>query len=225
LLKPPKASGAQSDHYDTGFFRFYRGVLESAIRRRYLTIGIMAVLLIAAIVGFQGIPQQFFPDSTRTQLRIDYWAPQGTPIQFVSQDIRAIEDRLVDDPRVKNVGTFVGSGGPRFYLPVDPEFPYPEYLQIIVNTHTFDVIDDLFNELEAWTNEAYPQALMRVRKYTVGPGDDWPFELRISGPAEADLGTLRGLAKQAMAILEESPYAKHVRTDMRQPGAGSCGGI
>jgi len=191
-------------------------LLEAAIRWRYLTIGTMILLLVAAIVGFPKIPQQFFPDSTRAQFRIDYWGPQGTPIQFVSEDLRAIEERLVGDPRVKSVGTFIGAGGPRFYLPVDPEFPYPEYAQIIVNTHSFDVIDELYDELEAWTNEAFPQALMRVRKYPVGVGDDWPFELRISGPAEADMDTLRALAEEGMAILEKSPYARHVRTDIRQ---------
>ena len=57
--------------------------------------------------------------------------------------------------------------------------------------------------------------MTRVRKYTVGPGDTWPFELRISGPAEADLGTLRRLSEEGMAILNASPHAKHVRTDMR----------
>ena len=216
LLKPPKGDSAGSDPYNTGFFRLYRRALEGAIRFRYLTIGAMTAALVAAVVGFTQIPQQFFPDSTRAQIRIDYWGPQGTPIQFVSQDIRAIEERLEGDPRVKNVGTFIGSGGPRFYLPVDPEFPYPEYAQIIVNTHSFDDVNSLYDELETWTNETYPQALTRVRKYTVGPGDEWPFELRISGPAEADLGTLRGLAEEVMAILENSPYARHVRTDMRQ---------
>jgi multidrug efflux pump subunit AcrB len=58
--------------------------------------------------------------------------------------------------------------------------------------------------------------MTRVRKYTVGTGDTWPFELRISGPAEADLDTLRRLGEEAMGILRASPYAKQVRTDMRQ---------
>ena len=216
LLKAPAGGDTQADPYAGGFFRFYRSALEGAIRYRLLTIGGLGALLVAAVIGFPGIPQQFFPDSTRTQLRIDYWAPQGTPIQSVSAALRDIEAKLVDDPRVKDVGTFIGSGGPRFYLPVDPQLPYPEYGQLIVNTHTFDDVNSLVGEMEPWMDENYTEALTRVRKYTVGPGDDWPFELRISGPAEADLGILRGLAEQGMAILEESPYAKHVRTDMRQ---------
>jgi len=216
LLKPPAGATQTVDPYASGFFVRYRRVLEGAIRWRLLTIGGLTALLAAAAIGFQGIPQQFFPDSTRTQLRIDFWAPQGTPIQSVSATASAIEEKLVGDPRVKNLGTFVGAGGPRFYLPVDPEFPYPEFVQLIVNTHTFEDVDSLYREMEPWLEENFGHGMTRVRKYTVGPGDDWPFEVRISGPAEADLATLRALAEEGMAILERSPHAKHVRTDMRQ---------
>ena len=217
LLRAPSGGDTRADPYASGFFVKYRRLLEGAIRRRFFTIGALTTLLVAAAIGFPGIPQQFFPDSTRTQLRIDFWAPQGTPIQSVSATASAIEDRLVEDPRVKNVGTFIGAGGPRFYLPVDPEFPYPEYVQLIVNTHTFSDVDPLYEEMEQWLDENFTNGLTRVRKYTVGPGDDWPFELRISGPAEADPGILRGLAEEGMAILEESGLARHIRTDMRQP--------
>ena len=134
----------------------------------------------------------------------------------VSEDLQAIEEHLAADPRVKNVGTFMGMGGPRFYLPVDPEFPYSSFAQLIVNTPSFDEVNPLVAEYEPWLNENYPDILTRVRKYTVGPGDTWPFELRISGPAEADLDTLRRLGDEAMDILRASPYAKQIRTDMRQ---------
>jgi multidrug efflux pump subunit AcrB len=217
LLKPPSGGGTEVDPYASGFFVKYRRLLEGAIRKRILTIGALTALLVAAAIGFPGIPQQFFPDSTRAQLRVDFWAPQGTPIQSVSAVAGQIEQKLVDDPRVRNIGTFIGMGGPRFYLPVDPEFPYPEYVQLIVNTHTFSDVDPLYAELEPWLNENFSQGLTRVRKYTVGPGDDWPFELRISGPAQADPGILRGLAEEGMAILEESGLARHIRTDIRQP--------
>jgi len=215
LLKPP-TEGADKDPYGSGFFRVYRRLLEGAIRRRTLTIVSMAAVLALAVFGFTKVPQQFFPDSTRAQFVIDYWAPQGTPIQLVSEDLRSIEARLLKDSRVKDVGAFIGSGGPRFYLPVDPEFPYASYAQLIVNTPSFDEVKPLVSEYEPWLNENYPQALTRVRRYPVGTGDTWPFELRITGPARADLDTLRRLGEEGMAILRESPYAKHVRTDMRQ---------
>ncbi|MHC5115023.1 MAG: efflux RND transporter permease subunit [Planctomycetota bacterium] len=216
LLKPPKKQAAEADPYGGAFFRVYRRGLERAIRFRAITVLGMAVLLVVSIIGFGRVPQQFFPDSTRAQFFIDYWAPEGTPIQDVSADLRRIEERVDGDPRVKNYATFIGGGGPRFYLPVDPEFPYASYGQLVINTPSFKEVDPLYRELTEWTNDNFPGILTRVRKYTVGPGDTWPFELHISGPAVADLGTLRRLGEEGMAILEASPLAKHVRTDMRQ---------
>ncbi len=216
FLKLPEGEQEGGDPYDSGFFRRYRSLLEGAIRKRALTIISLLGFLVLAGYGFTGVPQQFFPDSTRAQFMIDIWAPQGTPLKKVSEDIMAIEERLQADSRVKNVGTFMGMGGPRFYLPVDPEFPYSSFAQFIVNTPSFAEVDPLVEEFAPWLNENYPDILTRVRKYTVGPGDTWPFELRISGPAEADLDTLRRLGDEVMEILRASPYAKQVRTDMRQ---------
>ena len=218
LLRPPKGAGdgEEADPYDSGFFRGYRAVLVGALRSRALTIGGMVILLVIAVIGFTKVPQQFFPDSTRAQFVIDYWAPQGTPIQDTSEGLAGIEAKLMADPRVKDVGAFIGSGGPRFYLPVAPEFPYGSYGQLVVDTLTFEEVNSLVADIEPWLNDNYPQILTRVRKYTVGPGEPWPFEVRFSGPAEADLDTLRRLGEQGMEILRQSPLAKHVRTDMRQ---------
>jgi multidrug efflux pump subunit AcrB len=218
FLKPPeqKPGEADKDPYDAGFFRTYRRVLEAAIRGRVITIVAMVVLLLGAVAGFTNIPQQFFPDSTRTQFMIDYWAPEGTPIQQVAKDLKPIEERLMADPRVKDVVAFMGAGGPRFYLPVDPEFPYPSYAQLIVTTNDFPGLNELVAEYTPWLNENYPEILTRARKYVVGSGDTWPFELRISGPAEADLDTLRRLGAEGVEILRQEPLAKQARVDMRQ---------
>jgi multidrug efflux pump subunit AcrB len=216
FLKPPEKTDGDSDPYDSGFFRSYRRILEGAIRARVVTIGAMVVLLIAAVIGFTNVPQQFFPDSTRTQFMIDYWAPQGTPIDAVARDLQPIEERLQADPRVKDIVAFIGAGGPRFYLPVDPEFPYSSYAQLIVNTHDFEGLNELVDEYQPWLDKNYPQILTRVRKYVVGSGDTWPFELRISGPAEADLNTLRRLGAEGVEILRQEPLAKQARVDMRQ---------
>jgi len=216
FLEAPKESASGSDPYDSTFFRRYRQILESAIRRRWITIGGMVVLLVLAIAGFSSVPRQFFPDSTRSQFMVDYWAPEGTPIQTVEGDLKPIEEKLLADPRVKEIATFIGAGGPRFYLPVDPEFPYSSYAQFIVNTHDFEGLNGLVEELPSWLDEAYPEILTRVRKYVVGSGDTWQFELRISGPAEADLNTLRRLGAEGVALLRKEPLAKQARVDMRQ---------
>jgi hypothetical protein len=141
--------------------------------------------------AFRFVPQLFFPDSSRRQIMIDYWAPEGTRIQQVSQDLERIEQLLKEQPTVASVSTFIGQGPPRFYLPVAPEDPNPCYAQIVVNTHTLRDVDALIAMLDPWMLENVPEAMVRVRKYAVGAFDDWKFEARFSGPAVADPDDLR----------------------------------
>ena len=213
MLKAPEEGGA--DPYASDFYMRYRGLLGSAIRHRFVFIAAMVALLVASLMGFRWVPQMFFPESSRPQLMIDYWGPEGTRIQRVSAALRDVEQKLLASEHVAAVATFVGQGPPRFYLPVDPEGATAAYGQIIVNTHTLEGVDAVIAELEPWSAENLPDAMVRVRKYGVGPSETWPFEVRFTGPAEADLGVLRGLAEQGLRSLRDSPLAKDVRTDMR----------
>ena len=90
----------------------------------------------------------FFPESSRNQLMIDYWAPEGARIQDVSAALCGLEEHLLESDHVAHVTTFVGQGPPRFYLSVDPESAHGSYGQIIVNTPTLEDVDALIAELE-----------------------------------------------------------------------------
>jgi multidrug efflux pump subunit AcrB len=214
MLPAPKDGGV--DPYASPFYDRFRALLGSAIRYRFLFLGAMAALLAVSLFGFRWVPQMFFPESSRPQLMIDYWGPEGTRIQTVSAALRDIEEKLLDSEHVAHVATFVGQGPPRFYLPVDPEGRNPSYGQLIVNTPTLDDVNAVIAEIEPWLVENVPEALVRVRKYGVGPSETWPFEARFTGPAEADLGTLRRLGSEGLTLLRGNPLAKDIRTDMRE---------
>ncbi len=214
LLPSPEA-GQEGGSYGGRFYDGFRKLLRFSIRARFPFVGSLVGLLAVAMFAFTGLPQQFFPDSARAQFLVDYWAPEGTRIQTVSDDLKAIEARIMEDERVESVSTFIGQGPPRFYLPVDSEFPYETYANIVVNTKTGDDVSPVVADLERWMNENVSQALTRVRLYGLGPSDTWKFEVRFSGPQEADLVVLRELGDQGKAILEGTPLAKEIRTDMR----------
>lgn len=214
LIPDPK-EGEGEETYGGPFYNGFRRFLGFSIARKYPFVGTLAGVLIAALIGFTTLPQQFFPDSARPQFLVDYWAPEGTSIQRVSEDLKAIEARLREDDRVVSVSTFIGQGPPRFYLPVESEFPYSTYANIIVNTRSGDDVTPVVSKVEPWMNDNVPQALTRVRLYGLGPSDTWKFEARFTGPQEADLAVLRELGEKGKAILNESPLAKEVRTDMR----------
>ena len=215
MLKAGNTNGG-SDPYDSPFYRSYRAVLAWAMRARWLTIGSLVVLVLVAALGFGNVTQQFFPESSMPKFMVDYWAPEGTRIQQASADLRRAEEHLLADGRIDSVATFIGSGPPRFYLPVDPEYPYASYAQLIVNVHDFRDIDALIGDLTPWFEVAFPDALVPMRKYGVGPSNTWKFEVRISGPAEADPGVLRALADQGVSILAGNRLVGAYQTDWRQ---------
>ncbi|WP_170783395.1 efflux RND transporter permease subunit [Ruegeria lacuscaerulensis] len=212
LLNPPKEIETPRESV---FTQVFRNVLGACLRHRGITAVVAVALLGSALYGFGSVDRLFFTDATRQQFMVDIWAEEGSTIDHTSELAQRVEERLADDPRVEGIATFVGSGGPRFYLPVDPEFPYASYAQVVVNTTSLEVVNDLIAELDPWTIEAVPEAMVRVRKYTAGPGNTWPFEVRFSGPANADPAVLRDLAEQGINILRASNHAKDIRHDMR----------
>ncbi|WP_170755083.1 efflux RND transporter permease subunit [Ruegeria lacuscaerulensis] len=212
MLPTPKV---ETTHTESAFTSGFRAVLGRCLRHRGITAMVFLALLGGAIYGFSYVDRLFFTDATRQQFMVDVWAEEGSTIDQTSELARRVEDKLNGDPRVKGVSTFMGAGGPRFYLPVDPELPYASYAQLVVNTESLEVVNDLVAELDAWIEGAIPEAMTRVRKYTAGPGNTWPFEVRFSGPVNADPQVLRNLAEQTMDVLRASPHAKDIRSDMR----------
>lgn len=216
MLPDPKHQESDADLYGGRFYQIFKGFLVKAIRYRIPFLGVIMALLVVAILGFGNVKQMFFPDASRNQFMIDYWLPEGTRIQEVSADFKDIEKKLMENPLLESVSSFIGAGPPRFYLPVDPELPYQAYGQLIVNTRTLEDVDDVMADIGPWLKENKSYALTRVRKYGVGSWNDWIIEARFSGPAEADPDTLRALAEKGRAILEGSPWTKEVRTNWRQ---------
>jgi len=84
MLPEPDKDAAAADPYGSGFYRVYLRLLEKAIRFRWLTLGVLVVLLGASVVGFGQLKQQFFPFSSMTKLMVDVWYPEGTRIQDVA---------------------------------------------------------------------------------------------------------------------------------------------
>ena len=214
MLPQPKETGGE-DPYAGGFYQRFRGLLEGAMRLRWLTLGTMVGLLIIAVIGFGGVRQLFFPNSSMPKFMVDLWLPQGTRIERVAADLDKIQERLMADERVENVGAYIGGGPPRFYLPVTPEDPNTAYGELIVDVRDFQDIEPIFRDIGPWLDENFPNAMIPLRKFGVGPSKTWAFEMRISGPAVADPNELRRIADEAVKIVNASPYSDYVRTDWR----------
>jgi multidrug efflux pump subunit AcrB len=214
LLPTPK--GGTKDPYGGVIFTIFGTLLRGSMRYRRSVVFAMVLLLAGSMFSFRYINKMFFPSSTRAQFMVDYWAPEGTRIQKVSDDLKRIEAHIASRDGVSSVTSYIGQGPPRFYLPVEPESPYSSYAQLIVNTDNYKDVQSVLEELQPWVDQQIAGARVVLRKYGLGPSETWPVQIRVSGPAVADAGTLRGLADEVAGILESSDEARIVRTNWRQ---------
>jgi multidrug efflux pump subunit AcrB len=114
MLPGPKEGQAAIEPYQGKLYQLFRKLLSLTIRFRLLFLGSMVGLLFLSVVGFRWVPQLYFPDSSRLQVMIDYWAPEGTRIQQTNADLQRIEEFVQQHDATVSVSAFIGKGPPRF---------------------------------------------------------------------------------------------------------------
>ena len=209
FLKTPKS--VQTDPYAGRFYQGYKRFLETALRYRYVTLAIMGGLLLLGVFGFGFVKRAFFPPSERTEFMIDYWLPQGARIETVAEDVAKLEQWLLAQEDVDKVTSFIGSGPPRFYLPLDPELPNQSYACLVVSVTDFNAVGRMMEVAAKEIEAEFPQAEPCVRRFPLGPANKYKVEARFNGP---DREELRRLSDQAKAIMAEHG-GQGVRDDWR----------
>jgi len=117
------SAGPVHDPYDTPFYNAFRRAVNACVQHRWLTLGVTLLVFALGIVGMGRVQQQFFPDSSRPEIIVDIWSPEGSSFAANEAVAKRVEARLLAEPGVASVTQWVGSGVPRFYLPLDQVFP------------------------------------------------------------------------------------------------------
>ena len=209
------STGEQEDPYKGFVFVAYKKILSLSIRVRWITILAMVAMLAASLYGFGFLKGSFFPASTKPMFLLHYWLPSGTDIRRTVADISEIEEYVTQDERVSSVASYIGDGAPRFILTFATEQTSDDgYGLLLVSVNNYEDIDVMVPELEEYIINKYPDAYPVLRKFALGPGDDYDIEARFSGP---DGMVLRKLSEQAQAIMRDYPDSARVWDDWRPP--------
>jgi multidrug efflux pump subunit AcrB len=207
-----RSEGVEEDLYAGKFYQQYRKLLSTSIRYRGITMIVVLVVFIIALIGFGSVKQSFFPDSTRPQFYIDFWFPEGTHIDETARQMERAEEYLKAVSGVQHVITFIGGGQVRFLLTYTPEYPYHSFAQVLVDIDDYKRIPKMAKEVQGDLEELFPQAIINVRKFILGPSTGGKIQLRLYGP---DGAVLRELAGKAEKVLLSEPNAKAVRDEWR----------
>jgi multidrug efflux pump subunit AcrB len=213
LLKPKPVSGDHHEHFDTPFYRRFRAAVDWCVEHRWKTIAATVVIFALGIVGMGRVQQQFFPDSSRPEVMIDIWFPEGTSFAANEEVTRRVEKRLSQEPGVTSVSTWVGSGVPRFYLPLDQIFPQTNVSQFIVMPKDLKMREALRVKFPALLATEFPEVRGRVKLLPNGPPVPYPVQFRVVGP---DPVALRARADEVKEIMRASPNMRGVNDNWNE---------
>jgi multidrug efflux pump subunit AcrB len=214
LKQPDKKEGAEAqDPYAGSIYVKYRNLLKVAIKKKYLTLALVAGMFGTALWGFGYVDQSFFPPSTRPQFMVDLWLPQGTHIDETTAVVESVEQYLHGQEGVTHVSSLIGKGGMRFLLTYTPEKLNSAYAQLLVDVESAEQLDQLTIDVENYLQENYEDMLGYASKFQLGPGSVGKIQARLSGP---DRTALRELSSQVQAIYRADHDSKGIRTDWRQ---------
>jgi len=223
LLKVPphveaaRAAGHAHDEphemFDSPFYNRFRHLVNWCVQHRWLTIGATLLTFALGIAGMGKVQQQFFPDSSRPEILVDLWFPEGTSFAANEAVAKRVEVRLMAEPGVASVSQWVGSGVPRFYLPLDQVFPQSNVSQMIVLAQDLVAREALRVKLPALLAQEFPEVRGRVKLLPNGPPVAYPVQFRVAG---GDPETLRARADEVKAILRQSPNMRGVNDNWNE---------
>lgn len=192
---------------------FYAPLLDHALRRPRLALGLAAAFVAGSIALLPVIGSSVFPKAETPQFYVNITAEEGASRTATLAAALFADSVIREHPDVRAVFTSAGRDNPRIYYNVLPRRENPAVGQLFVLLHRYDqkrtpaLIDGLRTELAA-----YPGAQIEVREFENGPPIDAPIALRIVGP---DLDTLRHIAAEVARILERTPGTQYVTNPVR----------
>lgn len=213
LKNRSQAHGEAHELFDTPFYLRLRAIVDWCIAHRWMTIGVTLLTFALGIVGMGRVQQQFFPDSSRPEILVDLWLPEGATIQQSEAVARRFEQRMQKLDGLESVTLWVGSGVPRFYLPLDQVFPQSNVSQAILLPRDLALREKLRAELPALLAAEFPEVRTRVKLLPNGPPVPYPVQFRVSGD---DPEQLRVWADKAKAVLQAHPAMRGVNDNWNE---------
>ena len=207
------AAAGPHELFDTPFYARFRAAVNWCVQHRWITIGLTVLSFALGIVGMGRVQQQFFPDSSRPELVVDLWLQEGSTIQQSNDVAQRFEARMMREKGVESVTTWVGSGVPRFYLPLDQVFPNTNVSQAIVLPKDLKEREALRLRLPQLLASEFPEVRARVKLLPNGPPVPYPVQFRVVGQ---DAATVRTWADSAKEVLRANPSMRGVNDNWNE---------
>ena len=223
----PRIGGALSDHitakhhheaahdpYQTPFYQRFRRLVAWCVQYRKTVIAVTVAIFIASIMLFRFVPQQFFPASTRLELMVDMELAEGASLKATAAQVKKLEAMLQEREGVESYVAHVGTGSPRFYLPLDQQLPAANFAQFVLLTHDIESREAVRKWLIEEAAPAFPELQVRVTRLENGPPVGYPVQFRVSGE---HIDRVQAIARQVADKVRANPHVTNVNLDWSEP--------
>lgn len=200
--------------YHSGFYRRFRTVVTWCVGHRRTTIASTLVIFAISLWGFQFVQQQFFPDSTRPELLVDLRLTEGASYPAAERAVKHLEGLLAKEPGIENYVAYVGTGSPRFYLPLDQQLPQANFAQFVILTKGVTDREALRVRLIDLFARDFPELRASINRLENGPPVGFPVLFRVSGP---DYGEIHRIGDQIAEAMRHNPHLSNVQKDWNEP--------
>ena len=202
------------DPYQTRFYQRVRKLIDWCVEYRKTVIAITVACFVAAVLLFRFVPQQFFPASTRLELMVDLKLPEGASLKATEAQAAKLEAKLKGHPGITNYVAYVGTGAPRFYLPLDQQLPSPSFSQFVLLTENIEEREKVRSWLIDLFNTDFSDIRARVTRLENGPPVGYPVQFRVSGE---HIDEVRKLAREVADKVRANPHVTNVNLDWEEP--------
>ncbi|EKT4523498.1 efflux RND transporter permease subunit [Pseudomonas putida] len=202
------------DPYGTPFYQRVRRVVGWCVQRRKTVIVLTIAAFIGSLLLFRFVPQQFFPASGRPELMVDLKLAEGASLANTAEQVKRLEALLKQQDGIENYVAYVGTGSPRFYLPLDQQLPAASFAQFVVLAKSLEDREALRSWLIATLDEQFPELRSRVTRLENGPPVGYPVQFRVTGE---HIEKVRALAREVADKVRENPHVVNVHLDWEEP--------
>jgi multidrug efflux pump len=202
------------DPYATPFYQRFRALVEWCVAHRGLVIATTVLVFVLSVFGFRFVQLQFFPDSTRPELLVDLKLAEGSSLNATEEQVKKLEAWLENRKELENYVSYVGTGSPRFYLPLDQQLPAASFAQFVLLTRSITEREALRSDLLRLFEADFPELRARIVRLENGPPVGYPVQFRVSGP---DLAEVRSLARKLADRMRNNVNVRNVNLDWEEP--------
>jgi len=215
LLSNKSASKAvYKNPYHSPLYRRIRWLISGCVKYRMWVIAATLVAFALSLFLFTLIPKQFFPPSTRLELVVDLKLAEGASLKQTESEALRLEALLKERPGIERFVAYIGSGSPRFYLPLEQQLPAASFAQFVLLAEDLKSRETLRSWLIDTLHEEFPSLRARVLRLENGPPVGYPIQFRVMGE---HVDTVRTLAQQVAEQVRANPHVSNVHLDWEEP--------